>query len=683
MTPEDLARVQSAHTEALKLRPPAREEFVNQFFHAEPELKQEVLDLLSYADAAGEFLSTPVIHRFFPLDSDESRPLRVGPYELIRELGRGGEASVHLARRADDLFEKQVAVKILNSISLGREPFRRFQREIQILASLEHPYIVRLLDAGTAGDAIAYIVTEYIDGQHIDEFCRDQPLHVTVQLFLKVCEGVSAAHQHLIVHRDLKPSNILVTPDGIPKLVDFGIAIPLDRAERFTRTGLGKMTERYASPEQLQGRKEVSTVSDVYSLGAVFRELAGTAPRDLQAILAKATSAEPADRYQSVKQLQEDLERFLTGQPVMARGQAPYYRLVRFCRRHWLAVSAVALGSLALAALSVISTVEAVRATRQSDHIKALLLRGFSDAEFNPEGAAGLRQLRSVEATRLSYLDALPADLQSDAELQGQRFRSLRTLATVQGLPPALNLGDTAQARRNFEKASALGDYLLQRFPGSVAVRDVAMVHIELGTVLFEMGLREDADTQFGRAQALVSSERNDLSSRAGLEIMAQRSRVLVLRGQREEALALRREIVRARRELFRKNPQEMAWEFAGGLCSYGELLRELGRFDESSQAYAEAIPIIEKSAQESPMGLEVRWHLASQNQEFAETLLRSGKPQAAVSYLNRAIGLYREIRMREANARSNQRALAVSLAKLSARLAKSGNPKEARALIR
>ncbi len=130
---------------------------------------------------------------------------------------------------------------------------RRFQQEIQILASLEHPYIVRFLDAGTGGDAISYIVTEYVAGQHIDEFCRNRPLRDVVRLFVKVCEGVTAAHQRLVVHRDLKPSNILVMADGTPKIVDFGIAIPLNREERLTRTGLGKMTERYASSRAIGG----------------------------------------------------------------------------------------------------------------------------------------------------------------------------------------------------------------------------------------------------------------------------------------------------------------------------------------------------------------------------------------------------------------------------------------------
>jgi serine/threonine protein kinase len=681
MTPADGDRIKWAHREALCLPVEEREAFLAQIFPQRPELKAEVLDLLHYSDSAAGFLQTPVIERLFGAGAEEPRPLRVGPYELLGELGRGGDASVHLARRADDLFEQQVAVKILNRFHFGHEPFRRFQREIQVLASLQHPYIVRLLDAGTAGEAIAYIVTEYVEGKHIDAYCRHRPLSQIVEVFLKVCEGVSAAHQRLIVHRDLKPSNILVTPAGIPKLVDFGIALPLNLEERLTRTGLGRMTERYASPEQLSGHKEISTLTDVYSLGAVFRELAGIVPRDLDAILAKACSAEPGDRYQAVKQLQEDLERFLAGQPVLARGRSRPYRALRFWRRHWLSVSAVAAGAVALAGLSTLSTMEAVLAKHEAQHIKALLVRGFSETESNPGGWILLPQIRTVESTRLSYLSSLPADLQNDPELQVQRFDSLRTLAAVQGLPSALNLGDTEGAHRNSQAAAAAADALLRRSPNLVHLRDVALVHIEAGTILLEMGRNNDADEQFSRAQAVPGQQNgNDLRTEA--EADAQRSRILVLRGQRDEALQLRRRIVAIRRELYRGDPHSMAWEYAGGLCSYGELLRDMARFDEAVRAYAEALPIIEKAALETPYSLELEWHLARENHEYGRTLLAAGKSRQVAPYLDRAIQLYRGIRAREPYAMSNQRALAMCLSALAKIQAQTRNVARSRSLL-
>ena len=167
MTSDDFARVQLAHYQALALPVGEREEFLREFFPSEPLLREEVLDLLKYSSAAGDFLDTPLIARFALPEASAFATLRIGPYELVKELGRGGTASVHLARRADDLYQKEVAVKILNRLSHGRDAFRRFASEIQMLASLEHPYVVRLLDAGTTGEAVAYIVTELIEGRHI------------------------------------------------------------------------------------------------------------------------------------------------------------------------------------------------------------------------------------------------------------------------------------------------------------------------------------------------------------------------------------------------------------------------------------------------------------------------------------------------------------------------------------
>src|ERR1051326_5693849 len=280
MTPEDLERVKAAHAEALTLPQDERDQFLLKSFPDEPHLRAEVLRLLAWHDAAGEFLKTPLMNRVLGLSAQDLKTRRVGPYELIRELGHGGSASVYLARRADHLFEKQVAIKILNRLSHSEEAFLRFQREAQILARLEHPYIVRMLDAGTTGEALAYIVTEFIEGERFDEYCAGLPIAAKLRLFLKVCEGVSAAHRNLIVHRDIKASNVLVTSDGTPKLLDFGIALLLDTKDgRLTRTGLERMTVQSASPEQIRGEKDISTLSDVYSLGVLLYELlAGRLP---------------------------------------------------------------------------------------------------------------------------------------------------------------------------------------------------------------------------------------------------------------------------------------------------------------------------------------------------------------------------------------------------------------------
>lgn len=361
MSAEDLDRVKTAHAEALRLPVAEREAFLGKLFPDEPELYQHVIQLVQWHDEAGDFLSTPVARRILDQAERDLSEQRIGPWELIRELGHGGSATVFLARRADDLFEKQVAIKVLNRLSHSEEVFRRFQREIQILARVDHPHIVRFLEAGTTKEALAYIVTEFIDGQRIDEFAASISLRDKLQLFLKVCEGVEAAHKSSIVHRDIKPSNILVTHSGVPKLLDFGIAILTDRRSELTESGMGRMTVQYASPEQIRGEKEITASADVYSLGVVLYQLISgrlphpfpphelwsrvlsdeplpleEAPSDLAAIVFKALEKQPRARYGSVRSLADELNCFLEGNPVQARGKRLSYRAGKHLRRWWV-----------------------------------------------------------------------------------------------------------------------------------------------------------------------------------------------------------------------------------------------------------------------------------------------------------------------------------------------------------
>ncbi len=202
--------------------------------------------------------------------------IRVGPYEVLRELGRGGMGVVYLAARADEQFRKRVAIKVIKTGPDEEGVIRRFRRERQILASLDHPNVARLLDGGATGDGRPYFVMEYIEGHPLHEYCDRHRLSIVdrLKVFQQVCSAVAYAHRNLIVHRDLKPSNIIVTADGIPRLLDFGIAKLLNpelSAETPTVTGLA-LTPEYASPEQARG-DVVTTASDVYSLGVLLYEL--------------------------------------------------------------------------------------------------------------------------------------------------------------------------------------------------------------------------------------------------------------------------------------------------------------------------------------------------------------------------------------------------------------------------
>ena len=245
----------------------------------EPGLVAEVERLLVAHDRLGDFIQTPAIAlTAAPAPADELAPSgrRIGAYRIVREIGRGGMGTVYLAERADEAFRQQVAIKLIKRGMDTDLVLSRFRAERQILATLDHPNIARLLDGGTTEDGLPYFAMEYIEGQPIDAFADEHRLSIAqrLDLFLEVCGAVSYAHQHLIVHRDIKPVNILVTADGAPKLLDFGIAkvLQADDDVTATATGLRMLTPEYASPEQVEGQ-HATTVSDVYSLGVVLYEL--------------------------------------------------------------------------------------------------------------------------------------------------------------------------------------------------------------------------------------------------------------------------------------------------------------------------------------------------------------------------------------------------------------------------
>lgn len=374
------------------------------------EARREVESLLGVETDAERFLSAKAIDLSKDLIEDDVAGQQIGPYRVIRELGYGGMGAVYFAERTDGKFEQRVALKMLKR-ELNTETLRRrFQHEREILASLEHPHIARLLDAGTTDDKVPYIAMEYVDGQPIDEYCYQHSLDLNarLELFRTVCATVNFAHQNLVVHRDLKPSNILVTEDGDTKLLDFGIAklLSADADSTSTVTKLGVMTPSYASPEQLRN-ESVTTATDVYSLGIILYELLSghrpfeskerdikeiyqavvevdpplaseiwreeTASRrgdtkgskrsgeitksnvnaalirgDLDNIILKALKKEPERRYSSAENLAADIKRHLDGLPVTARPDTFAYRAEKFVKRNRFSVVAGSLIALVL-----------------------------------------------------------------------------------------------------------------------------------------------------------------------------------------------------------------------------------------------------------------------------------------------------------------------------------------------
>ena len=409
MTPEQWERISEILDQALSFEGAERERYLAGACNGDAELRAEVNSLLQSHEEAGRgFLNVPSARADTPQAEKRSQAgRRIGPYLLQKEIGRGGMGEVFAAVRADGQFEKSVALKVVRSGYDTGFILERFRNERQILAGLDHPNIARLLDGGTTEEGVPYLVMELVDGVPIDAYCDARKLSITerLQLFGQVCSAAQYAHQRLVIHRDIKPSNILVTQDGTPKLVDFGIAKLLDAAGQAEVTMLRPMTPEYASPEQVRG-EAVSTASDVYSLGVVlYQLLTGRSPYavdtrtpaklvnaitheeperpstsiqrmakspgadgkeataekiaktreetphrlqrrlrgDLDFILLKALRKEPQKRYPSVEQFAEDLRRHLAGLPVLARQGSWNYRAGKFVKRHSAGVAAAAL----------------------------------------------------------------------------------------------------------------------------------------------------------------------------------------------------------------------------------------------------------------------------------------------------------------------------------------------------
>jgi len=362
-----------------------------------PDLADELSSLLASDAAAGA--------RSFLESSPEVTlaGLELGAYTLERPLGYGGMGSVWLARRTDGRFEGRAAVKLLNLALVTPTGQARFRREGSVLAKLSHPGIARLLDAGVSAGGQPYLVLEYIDGTPIDDYVEEHHLSrdARIRLFLQVLDAVGSAHANLIVHRDIKPSNILVTNDGVAKLLDFGIAKLLDTdtggdRAALTADGAGALTRNFAAPEQVRG-DTITTATDVYSLGLLLYLLcAGRLPQfgtdsgepaklragDLDTILAKALRMNARDRYQTVGAFADDITRFLRHEPIRARRSSLAYRVGRLVRRNRTGVTAAAITLAALVGATIFSVKQMREAQRQRDAAIAAKQRVSAQREF-------------------------------------------------------------------------------------------------------------------------------------------------------------------------------------------------------------------------------------------------------------------------------------------------------------
>lgn len=569
MNPEKWQQIKELFGSALEQDPRDRAAYLREACGPDEDLRAEIEDLLASYESGKTV--TGNLPAGFP-GAAEVAGERIGPYQVVQRIGEGGMGVVYLALRADQTYSKKVAIKVVQSTVIGaREVLDRFRHERSILATLDHPNIAKLLDGGATAQGLPYFAMDYVEGARIDEYCARQELPVAgrLRLFRDVCSAVQYVHQNLVVHRDLKPGNILVTAEGIPKLLDFGIAKLLgpEAPSDLTQAGCRPMTPRYASPEQMRG-EPVTTASDVYSLGVILYELlaarspyrlqndspseilravAGQEPEkpssavassggkaseklarqlsgDLDNVVLKALHKDPQRRYVSAEQLSEDLRRHLAGLPVSARRDTWRYRADKFIGRHRAGVAAGALVVASLAAGLVVATWQArvarrerANAQRQFNDVRKLatsFLFEFHSAIQNLPGSTPARKLLVQKA--LEYLNKLAQQARGDRGLERELAEAYLKVGDVQGNPYWAGVGDTKGALQSYSQALHISQSLAGAGPQDVQARlYLARCYKSLGQVLPVLGKPSEGIANLRKASEILealtgANSRND-----------------------------------------------------------------------------------------------------------------------------------------------------------------------------
>ncbi len=584
---------------------------------------------------------------------------RLGAWRLVRRLAKGGMGAVYLAERADGHFEQRAAIKLIRGVP-SAEMLVHFTRERQILATLQHPNIARLLDGGATPAGQPYLVMEYVEGEPIDAYCKAHalPLDARLALFEEVCAAVQFAHQRLIVHCDLKPSNVLVRADGTPVLLDFGIAQALDRRRGPSSVEAGYFTPGYASPEQLRG-EAVATATDVYSLGLILFELiAGRKARidtadhtvtllgeaavrpselavdvpwrgrlagDLDAIVLCATAAEPASRYASAAALADDLKRHLAWRPVVARTPTLAYLAARLLRRRWPAFAAGFVAALMIAAFTwrlaterdraLVAEREARVQETSAERVSAFLVSVFDVS--NPR----LNQKRDVSAR--DVLDQGAARIETElADQPRVKARLLDTLATAYRY-----IGEPAKSIDLFKESIALhlDPRVTEPLQAAATLSQLAVSYSNNGYS------RQDAEAAARRSLELrlrnggSQLDIGDSYNTLGI--------VLSSEDRFDEAeMALQKGL-----DLRRANGAD-ASTIASSWHNLGMVASDRDEFDEALADYREALALREKTIGEH--NPEYQHSLTN----YGVTLGRAGKTAEAIPVLERSLALARDL---------------------------------------
>jgi serine/threonine protein kinase/tetratricopeptide (TPR) repeat protein len=632
----------------------------------------------------------------------EPNEMRCGAYRLGDMLGRGGMGAVYWAERADGEVTQRVAVKLLQP-GMDCPRWRQlFLVERQILAGLSHPNIARLLDAGHQEDGQPFLVMEFVQGKAIDTYTVGRTIRDKVRLYLKVCAAVGYLHRNLVVHRDLKPPNILVTDDGEPKLLDFGIAKMMDVTADSTLTSMRMLTPDYASPEQVNGGF-VTTATDIYSLGAVlYRLLTGACPYqfegdsagaishakitppsklvpdlkgDLEVILLKALRRESQERYTTVERFSEDLENYLESRPIHARQGDTWYRTRKFLRRRWLPVTAASLAVTGLSGGVLVADHQRAIAQQRFVQVRQLTERFIElhDDVANLPGSTKIRE--KMVTTALDSLHNLSPSSNNDAKLLSEIGQVYDKVAQAQGAPDQPNLGRAEVALWNFRKAVEFESRAAALNP---AYRiDLASFRTELSYLAMLNGYFPEARQNLHAAAELLHQIRTE--NPEDVESLVLATRVAGIRGDLSELagnyhdeLAFFQEAAKLHDEYLCRKPSNAARVRAYRATTLvAWALADNKRYEEALATLHERAPIIDALLAAEPENLNyLRQKMAAANYEGQiydnETGNCLGKPLEAVAALRHYVEIARKLATADPNNAAARLSLASAYYKLS-----------------
>jgi non-specific serine/threonine protein kinase/serine/threonine-protein kinase len=698
MTSQEWREIEEVLAVAVELPENVQAGYVADCCAGRPWVRVEVEALLSMRrEASAAFNRPPEMPSAESLSQVAIAGQRFGPYRVVRPLGAGGMGQVYLAERDDDQFHRQVAIKMAAVWMASPEVLARFDSERRILATLDHPNIARLLDAGISQNRRPFFVMEFVDGVPLAEFCDRRKLSMRdrLQLFRAICSAVHFAHQHLIVHRDIKPGNILVTADGVPKLLDFGIAKMLapSHGGLTTVTALNHhpMTPEYASPEQLRGGA-ITTASDVYSLGAVLYELLtairpfhldgltlegaarlittteplrpsraeGARRRDLEgdldAIVLKALRSDPRERYASAEDLSADIGRCLDGMPVLARRGNFHYVARKFIVRHRTAVAAAAVGAILLIAAGIalaysarVAQAERARAQERFEQVRQLansLLFELHDSIAAVPGSTGVR--KQLVARALQYLEALEQTSSGDSGLQLNLAQSYERLGSVQGHISEVNLGDPQGALASYGRAIAILDRIPPAAPGHTDIlKQLGHLHVLRGDVYRDLRQSSDRDREYQQALAIMEQLAQRFPNDDDIVILYSSALFGIGKGYAAaDPEAARRLFLRSLRideRLYRAHPDE--WKYQRNLAlDYKYLSSVVPSHQEALDHLRKAQALDEKRLAGRPDNPQTRLDLSFDLSEIAGHLKETGDLVEALRLCRRVQSIREEL---------------------------------------